>query len=331
MVKNSTLSIVEVIQSAFDTLGKLYLRREKLKDKLRTTTSDNSIRDLVKKFKDKSVHKEEKVIRMITKHISDVLIRDKIIKQIKKGLQKLAAPRPDQTINNFLNEMTDFNAFYKTNKFEKLIKKAMMIEKSSSTPSPPMSFPPRQIIYSLPSSIRTPLPTEVNVFEGWPLKIQINSILSTFRPEFLQNLTATERKRLKLITVSGCVSFLSSGANYESCINSDFNMKVAVKQNNFRLDVLKYLGCRVYFDPDYMLAVKNLFLLYGLRVFFNHKEFPLRINFLKPTNMEIIENNVVLELMDCGMTVSFGPEKRSIYVTGSAESEQQAKKLGEFD
>ena len=75
-----------------------------------------------------------------------------------------------------------------------------------------------------------------------------------------------------------------------------------------------------------MKAVRNLFATYGLKIFFNHNEYPLRINFLKSLDFKEISQNVVRNLIDCGLTVSYGFEKKSIFVLGTPESEEKAKK-----
>ena len=134
------------------------------------------------------------------------------------------------------------------------------------------------------------------------------------------------------MTQQESINFLMNGASYEG-YEYENNYKLKINLNPFELtyDAIKYLGNRIYFDPVYMKAVRNVFMTYGLKIFFNHNEYPLRINFLKSLNLKEIPLNMFQTLVNCGFTVNYGYEKKSIFVLGTFQSEEKAKQQGVFE
>lgn len=318
MVKSKREETLKIVEKVKKTLSELYLKREQAKENVKSNKLTPRIREVVLKFNQKLKLKEDKLKKRIFAEVAEEQIRAKILQKLKKGLDRLRISEMDEKkLDYFINEMTDYNMHTIDLNLDQLVS-------DIKETRPPMQFSqnlfkPRVVLPRFDEE-------SLDFLNGWPPVLMISKHASKFRADFIINMTQFEKQRLRLMTQQGVIQFLQSGANYENGnFENNFNLKIEISAFELKYDAIKYLGNRIYFDPIYMKAVRNLFMTYGLKIFFNHNEYPLRINFLKSLNLRPIDPNIVKNLIDCGLTVSYGHEKKSIFVLGTIESESKAR------
>ena len=330
MVKTQKDDVLSILDEIEKNLSKIYTKREKTKEKIRNNRLEPKILEFIEKYSKKLKNRENKIKIKIFAVVQNENIRVKILDKLKKGLDKLSIFYINESnLEHFLNEMTDFSMFFADLNLEMLTSELEEIIGSRNTIKRPLIKTPT---FSGPKPILPAYDSNLlSLLDGWPQIIVIKGRTSKFRPDFILNMTNTEKNRLKLFSQQSVINFFKAGAMYEGQeYDNNFHLKIKLTPFELKYDALQYLGNRIYFDPHYMKAVKNVFLSYGLKIFFNHNEYPLRINFLKTIDQHEVDPNIIKNLTDCKFTVSFGYENKSLFVLGTPQSEEKAKQQGVF-
>ena len=101
MVKFSKQDTLKIISSIKKMLSKLYTKRDKAKEKIKSNRLWPRVQEVVRKFNQKSRFKEEKLKKRVISQVLDNKLRNKILNKLKRGMDDIHIPDTMITLQSY--------------------------------------------------------------------------------------------------------------------------------------------------------------------------------------------------------------------------------------